>query len=421
MPTYVSPFTGTVVTQTQISYEEITLGGSYQLFWPSNCPPTEFAFSRIIDVQANTAGQYLELPPANEGTQGADSLIRNTGSQNFLVYSYTQQTSWVIAPGEAWYFYLQDNTTTYGHWQNIKFGTGTSTADAETLAGYGLAVRDGNLAVVQSVSDIVTPPVLTAADTTKTYNWNGGNGTITLPAVSTLPIGWYIAFRNNGTGNLILQPQGSATINGLTNVTTYPGDSGIIMLDGSGGSAKYITIGLNPPISSVFTAATYDVDSIVGNDFSLTSFAPTIETYVALSGTRTSNLNITLPPITQLYILVNDTSTAYDLVFSVSGSTAAPITLGYGVIAMILSDGNSLYFLNESSIGFYSAQDGSAAAPSFTFTNDTSTGMYLDNFGILGLAANGTEMLLIDNSTILTPVVSTPAELRAGLISGGTF
>jgi hypothetical protein len=47
--------------------------------------------------------------------------------------------------------------------------------------------------------------------------------------------------------------------------------------------------------------------------------------------------------------------------------------------------------------------------------------MYLANIGVLGLTANGVEMINIDNSNPFDPQISTPATFTAALISGGTF
>lgn len=421
MPTYVSPFTGTVVTQTQVSYLNLVVTTSTQLYWPSNTPATGNTLPRILDVTAELNDIDIFLPPGNEGTVGADSLIRNTGAIAFTVHNNDSSQSQIVQPGQAWYFYLSDNTTAAGVWQQIQFGTGTSAADANSLAGSGLSVYNGKLQVSQTVVDVNTQPAITNTDVTKTFNWIAGNGTFILPNTSTLSNGWFINFRNNGTGNLTLQPQGVATINGQTSITTYPGDSGTIMLDSSSGIPNFITVGLAAPVTSAFTSATYDVDSVSGSTLSLTSFAPIIQTYVGLSGTRTTNLNIELPPITQLYILVNNSSPAYSLSFNVTGSSSLPIVLQYGSISTVLSDGNQLYIISQTITGTYFANDGSAAAPSFTFNNDTATGMYLPGVAVLGFSANGTQLLALDNSIALDPVVNSLVRLNASIISGGSF
>lgn len=421
MPTYVSPFTGTVVTQTQVSYLNLFISADTQLYWPSNTPASGYTLARILDVSTVTTALNIFLPPANEGTVGADSLIRNTGVDAFTVLNNDSSQSQVIQPGQAWYFYLSDNTTVGGVWQQIQFGTGTSAADANSLAGNGLSVANGKLQVAQTVIDTLTQPVITNTDVTKTYNWIAGNGTLLMPNTSTLSNGWFINFRNNGTGNLALQPQGVATINGETSVTTYPGDSGTIMLDTSTGTPRFITVGLAAPVTSAFTSATYDVDSVIGPTLSLTNFAPIIQTYVALSGVRTTNLEVELPPITQLYIIVNDSSSGYSLSFNVTGSTFPDITVPFGTISTVLSDGNQLFIISQTITGTFFANNGSAAAPSYTFTSDTSTGMYLQGAAVLGFSANGTQMLAIDKSISGSPVVNSLVRFNANLISGGSF
>jgi hypothetical protein len=181
-------------------------------------------------------------------------------------------------------------------------------------------------------------------------------------------------------------------------------------------------IGLANPTSATFTAATYDVDSIPGTTLSLVSFAPIIQTYVALAGTRAVDLDVTLPAITQIYILSNATNqNGYDVTFQVSGSSQAPISLLSNTTAVVLSDGNFLYILTQSGTATYFVANGSAGAPSFSFINDTTTGMYLASSAQLGLTAGGVNMMTIDNSNPLSPQISTVATFNAALIGGGTF
>jgi hypothetical protein len=154
----------------------------------------------------------------------------------------------------------------------------------------------------------------------------------------------------------------------------------------------------------------------------LVSFAPIIQTYVALSTGRIDPLAVTLPATTQLYILTNNTGQpGYNVTFQVSGSAQTPIDLPDGSVAIVLSDGNFLYVISQSTVSSFFAVNGSAAGPSFSFINDTNTGMYLAGVGVLGLSANSTLMLEIDNTNVLDPQVSTPATFNAGLIGGGTF
>ena len=421
MTTYVSPFTGDVVQQTDVTYFELNFSTNQTLHWPATVNPPEVPAARIMDCTPSTAGLSIALPPGGQGSNGTDILFRNFGAVSFVVTDSAGGASVSIGAGVSKYFYLSDNSTPAGVWQNVTFGTGTSSADAASLQGAGLTTLAGRLAVTQAPSTISSTPTINDASRAQTFVWTGGNGTFTLPAVAGLSAGWWIGFRNNGTGSINIVGTGASQINNQPNITVNPGESGFLMYQSSTGN--FFTVGLATPSNVTFTSATYDVDAVVGNTFSLVSYAPIIQTYVALSGTRTTTLNVLLPATTQLYILVNDTTgVTYSITFQVSGSVQAPIPLGPGTVATVLSDGNFLYVLSQNTTTVFFAQDGSAAAPSFSFINDITTGMYLDAVGILGLTANSTNMLMIDNSTPASPTIVTPAEFTAlDGIKGGTF
>ena len=420
MPTFVSPFTGTVVVPTDVSYYELTFSTDQDLVWPSVVNADQIPMARIMDCTPTAENLHLNLPQGNLGATGSDILVRNFGLYEFSVVDWSGDASVLVQPGEAKYFYLSDNSTEDGVWQNVTFGAGTAAADAATLQGAGLTTINGRLAVSQNIVLTNTPPTLTDASRANTYVWTGGAGVLILPLAATLSAGWYMSFRNNGSGSLVLEPQSGSLINGLTTITTNPNDSGIIMFQKS--TNNFFTIGLAPSPNITFSSAVYDVDSIVGNTFSLVSYAPIIQTYISISGTRTQTLAVTLPATTQLYILTNNTgSTAYDITFQVSGSSSPPLVVASGSIFTVLSDGNNLYTLTATTTSSFYATNGSAALPAFSFISDNYTGMYLAGTSILGLTANGQEILNLDGTNLLNPVITTPATFNAGLISGGTF
>ncbi len=420
MPTYVSPFTGDVVQQTDVTYYALEFSTDQTLHWPATVNPPEVPAARIMDCTPLASGLSIALPPGGQGSVGTDILFRNFGSVSFVVVDYSGDSSVIVEPGISLYFYLSDNSTVDGIWQNVTFGAGTSSADAATLQGAGLTTLAGKLAVTQTPITVSSSFSFTDADRADTFVWTGGNGTFTIPDVGDLTAGWWVGFRNNGTGSINLVGTGASQINNQPNITINPGDSGTLMYQSSTGN--FFTVGLASPSNVTFTSATYDVDAVVGSTFSLVSYAPIIQTYVALSGARTTDLNVLLPATTQLYILVNDTGAVlYNITFQISGSSQTPIPLSPGSVATVLSDGNFLYVLSQNTTSFYYAADGSAAVPSYSFISDTNTGMYLDAASILGLTANGIRMMALDNTTPSDPQVSTPATFTAGLISGGEF
>jgi len=369
---------------------------------------------------ASLTGLTIALPDARQGAPGTDILVRNLGANAFTITDAAGGQSVTVPVGIAKYFYLIDNGSLGGTWGNLTFAAGTSVADAAQLQGAGLTTISGRLATTQNVVNISVAPTITDSSRAITYNWNSGVGTLTLPNTSGLSTGWYIGFRNSGSGSLSIAAPSGRLINGLTSITTNPGDSGYILYDTS--TTNYITVGLTAQANVTFTSATYDVDAIVGSTLSLVTYAPIIQTYIAQSGTRTTNLAVTLPATTQLYILTNNTNqTGYAVTFQLFGSSQPPISLPANNVIIALSNGTNLFVLSQSTVSSYYAINGGASAPSFSFLSDTHSGMYLTGTSILGLSANSVEMIRIDNTNLSAPVVTINATVKAQLISGGTF
>ena len=419
MPTFTSPFTGSIVDPTDVSYYALSFNTNTQLYWPAVVNPTQVPAARIMDCTPLTTLLQIFLPEADLGSVGTDILFRNLGSVPFSVVNYAGGSSVTVNPGISIYFYLSDNTSQAGTWQNVTFGAGTSSADAASLQGAGLTTLVGKLAVTANIVSVSAPPTLSDISRAASYVWTGGTGTINLPNPATLTDGWWVGFRNGGTGVLNITPVNPSTINTLGSIAINPNNSGFIYFQKSTGN--FFTLGFAAEVNPTLSAATYDVDSVVGSNLNLVSFAPNIQNYVALSGTRTTNLTVTLPNVTQLYALINDTTTtAYTISFTISG-TSASVTLTGGQVAVVVASGGALYVISQTTTNIFYASNGSASLPSFSFLNDITTGMYLVGSHALGLTANGIQMINIDNTNTLSPQVSTPATFTAGLISGGTF
>ena len=99
----------------------------------------------------------------------------------------------------------------------------------EKLAGYGIVAIGSTLAQTSTVnSTAITPQSLGAPDRASTYLWIGGLGTFNLPSAVAVGNGWFVNIRNNGTGDLVLDPAGVETINGGLTLTLAPGDSAVV-------------------------------------------------------------------------------------------------------------------------------------------------------------------------------------------------
>ena len=423
MPTYVSPFTGDVVQPTDVSYQSLTFSTNQELSWPDSTIPggSTVVAARIIDCIANAPGLSIRLPPANQISVGTDILFRNRGLEDFVVEDYTGSNDVTIAAGTARYFYLVDNSTAAGVYRNFTYGAGTSIADAASLVGSGLTTMAGKLETSTDVVEVSVAPSLDETCRALAYVWTSGAGTFNLPDPATIEPGWFIMVRNGGTGALTITPFTGSLIDNTSTSTFYPSDSAIIVYDSD--TDNFFTVGLSRQTTVVYTSATYDVDSIVGNTMSLVSFAPTIQTYVAFTGARTQTLTVTLPAITQLYVISNTTNQpGYSVEFQVSGSIQPPIQFGDGVTAILLSDGTNLTTIATTTVtGLFLANDGTALAPTFSFISDTNTGLYRSSSDVLNVTAGGQDIFEFNASNLSSLQVSTPAEFNAGIISGGTF
>ncbi len=425
MTTYVSPFTGDIVQPTDVSFAAVSFSADISLFWPQYVNAGEQVAARVMEFTPSTSGLTVTLPNATQTSVGQDILIRNKGSVSFTVERYDGGGSFTVSAGNSFYVYVTDNSTAGGVWSVLQFGTGTSIADAASLAGRSTTTIAGKLEAAFVTSEYsMSAPTITADLRGSCLVWTGGVTTWTLPAVSTLGSGWFILIRNNGTGSLTLNTSaGGSTIDGNGSIVLPLGDSCIVCVNRDPAKQDFFTVGRARPNSLTFTSATYDVDNIVGSSYSLVTNTPIIQRYTALSASRTTDLLIQLPAVTQVYYIINDTGqSGYTVNFQVQGSSQTPIELPDGSQIVLLSDGNFLYVLNQASIGVLQAADGSAAAPGFSFASETNTGMYLANPSQLAFSAGGNNVLTLNTTggpgNYLTTVVG---RLDANLITGGTF
>ena len=139
MSSYTSVFGGQTINPTMLSYAAYTTAVDLDLVWSFEALDGSDVMAAKLDVIASVAALSVAFPKASLVSVGQDVLIRNTGANLFSVHDYAGNTLGTVASGESWYFYLTDNSTDAGTWESVQFGTGTSSASAASLAGYGLA------------------------------------------------------------------------------------------------------------------------------------------------------------------------------------------------------------------------------------------------------------------------------------------
>ena len=418
---YNSPFTGNVIQPTDVSYRAVTLSANTQLEWPINGNATDDYAARIMNVTATAGSLNLYMPPADQASVGQDALIRNVGATAFTVKDYAGTNTIVtIAAGEAKYIYITANPNNQGTWGVISFGVGSSSADAATLAGYGLVAVTTTLNQSHPVTTFGTSATATSAYRAQAYVWTGGAGTLTLDTTANLGNNWFMLIRNSGTGALTITPSGGTLINGSASIIMQPSDSTIIVCSGT----AFYTVGLGKSTQFNFTQLTKDVAA--GGTFTLTSSEASnvIQKY---TGTLAGNATIIVPPTVQVYYIVNDTVggvSNYTLTISTGLGTDAVLPSGEN--ATLICDSENLVNANTvlAGLSVVSLDDGSVASPSLRFASETTTGLYHAAAGQLNAAILGVNRLTISATGIsVNGGVSATTGTFSGAVSGttGTF
>jgi hypothetical protein len=411
---YTSPFTGNVVQPTDVSYRAITLAANTQLEWPINGNATDDYAARIMEVTASSAGLSLFMPPANQTSVGQDAMIRNVGATSFTVKTYGGAgTIITILPGEARYIYVTANPTVTGTWGIIAFGAGSSSADAATLAGYGLLAIGQTLNQSQPVTTFSSNYTALVTDRSSTYVWTGGAGTLTLTGASTLADNWFMFLRNSGTGALTVACSGGDVINGSASLILQPSDSCIIVCSG----AAFYTVGLGKSTQFNFTQLT---KAVTGGTVTLTA-AEASNVILKFTGTLSSNATIIVPQTVQVYYVQNATiggSSNYTikLTTNTGGSEAA---IASNQQATLICDSVNLVNANTvlagaSSIGLI---NGTVGSPSLYFGSEASTGVYRAASGEFNIAILGVLRSTLSASGLTINGTGT----FTGGVSGGTY
>jgi len=398
MTSYINPYTGQTISPSQVGYEALTITTDTILQWPIN-GNTDSVVANIIEVTASTAGLKLYMPPATSVSTGQSALIRNIGANSFTVVNTSGTTIVSIASGIAQYIYVTNNTTINGTWGTVTFGAGTSSANAATLAGYGLNAVSTTLNTVTPVTTFSSNYEMLPADQSSLYVWTGGAGTVTLPSAASAGASWYAIIKNDGTGILNVAPSGANTIDGEVSKQLQIAESFVVVSNGT----TFYSYAYGQSATFFFTQLTKNV---TGGTVTLTSAeaASIIQEY---QGTLTSNCTIILPPTVQLYSFQNSTTGAFSLTFSTGAGGATTVSLPQNQTILAICDGTNVYNAQTSTSSFINALtlgNGSAAAPSLSFTGSPTTGLYLAASNQMGFAVAGVNAGTLASTGFRIPV-----------------
>lgn len=175
---------------------------------------------------------------------GSYALISATAQfQNFRGFYATGATVQYLATDNTSGFELTIGVLTTGATDTLSRSTVVLSSSGNAAVNWSGATLQIFAAWPASAEPSITFSGNNVADLTdwsnvKIYNGTGGN-TLTLPAASTAPNGYSMFACNAGTGSLMIAPNGSDTINGLSSFAIPPGAMLKLIPNGNGWQTDY--------------------------------------------------------------------------------------------------------------------------------------------------------------------------------------
>jgi hypothetical protein len=318
-----------------VSYLSIALTVDTPLEWPLESSGNLDPAARIIDVTPDASGRSIVMPDATLTGAGQTILFNNIDATfSFFVKDFAGNTLATVTPGTQWQVYLAATTTAAGTWRVFQYGASTATVQPSALAGYGLTVTGSTLSQSLPVTTLSTTGVtVSVANRASAFVWTGtGAGTLNLLTAAAAGNNFFIFVRNEGGGDMTVEPAGTETINSDANLMLRPGDSATLITDGT----TWYTIGLGR--QAVF-AFDYTSISVTGGNYTLAGAELNRIAYKFV-GLLTSDVYIIVPPTVQQYWINNATTGAFSLFVRTSGNT--PKLVGQGAKGIYYCDGTNI-------------------------------------------------------------------------------
>ncbi len=347
MTSYTTTFGGQNINPAQVAYQAISLTANIELAWPNIANPGVNVVAQKMDVTASGAGLNITMPPANEVSVGQDAYFYNIGSYSFSVLDNGGGVIAVVPSGTAWFVYLTDNSDDAGAWNSIQQGALTSSVQAASLAGLGLVALATLLNQSHPVSTKNASYSVGANDRAQLLDSTGGAITFSFATSVTLGNNWFCLVRNDGSGSLTLDPNGSETIDGQSTKILAIGESCFVICDGA--ALKTVGYGRNSTTST--TAVIISGGGGAGDQsLSTSEVQAEIQQY---NGTLTGDRNYEYGTVAGFWFVYNNltlggNTATWRVDMSDMGVTSSDIPAG--TRAIIISNGTNM-FLAVSSAG----------------------------------------------------------------------
>lgn len=352
MSSFTDRFGGVTVYPSEVGYLSYSLTTSTQLQWPEIGDTGSNLAAAFIRASSTVTGAGFIFPDARDISPGRAGRIRNTGSIAIPVFSTSGSTIATISAGQDYLISNIDNTTSGGLWDTEQLGVGTSSADANFLAGNGLTVSGSTLTVNW-------PTYFTGSNgfqLTTTANgvvntWTGGTGTMGIKFdVGTARNGWITAVKNNGTGILTITGDGFDTVDGSF-TQLAPNDSTFIVSAGT--LSGFYTLGLSTQNTN--TSFTVQLNDAATNN-TLTNAQAANNIFILTGAIYQGGSTVIFPQTAGEYIIINQaTLGGLDRSGLGSGYVSIATSAGNGKTVniplnstrTIVSDGTNIYFADD--------------------------------------------------------------------------
>jgi hypothetical protein len=326
--------TGSTLPST-VSYVALALSADQALSWPFETASAPNLLAQIIDITPSLA-LALTLPDATQGSTGYEAKITNLGSFDITVKNADGITLQVISAGQTWVAYLAANTTAAGTWRFFQMGSIISQASAGALAGNGLVAVGATLATDFPAVNFSGTTSFGLTDRAKLYRWTGGAGSCTMAPTSDVPVGWYMAIRNDGSGSLTVNAGAGDTLNGAASITLNPTDSCYFIAAAAG---IMVTLGLGRSVTSTFD---YTSIAVAGSGNYTLSGSELNRISYKFTGILTGDRTIIVPATVQQYWIDNSTTGAFNFYVKTLAQAAPGVQVSQNQRAILYCDSNNV-------------------------------------------------------------------------------
>lgn len=374
MTSFTRRFGGQNISPAQLDYVGLALTGDVQLSWSFETGDDLIYGAYKTEILTTTGAHAITLADATLVSTGQDISFINDTASTITIKKNGGVTIGSVLAGTAWMFYLKDNSTAAGTWGSFQLGAGSSSATAGTLAGLGLVAIANTLNQSHPVITTAVGVTLDATYRAQTVVSTGGAVTFAFDPAATLANNWFTLIRNSGTGNLLLDPNGTEQIDGATTKTLAPTESCFVICSGG----AFYTVGYGRAITTTVSSVNINVAGTGNLSITSTEVNAQVQNLIGiLTGARTV-LYGTTPGYWHVY---NNSTGAFTLTMAVNGGDTG-VVIDQGAYRTIRSDGTNMQIS--------SPNDGSQTFDiSGTFIWPICKGALVDIFGPGGGGARG--------------------------------